>query len=115
MQDVDGVLNRYIQDTPELDVALIRNLSHTLQKSNADLVLSTQWRRYPQHKRRLLEAFQQAGIAPEKVVGETPILCGGPGCRAKEIKSFLDSHAELLDENKTWAAVDDVDLSAQAR
>ena len=32
----------------------------------------------------------------------------------KEIKAFLDSHAELLNDDKDWAAVDDVDLSAQA-
>ena len=32
----------------------------------------------------------------------------------QEIKAFLDSHAELLDDEKHWAAVDDEDLSAQA-
>lgn len=37
---------------------------------------------------------------------------GLPDCQ--EIKAFLDSHAELLDDGKHWAAVDDEDLSAQA-
>ena len=112
-QDVDGVLNRYIQGTPELDPTLLRNLRRTLDHTDADLVLSTQWRKYPQHSRRLREALEKSGIPADRIVGQTPSLCGGPGCRVQEIKSFLDSHAELLDHNKRWAAVDDEDLSAQ--
>lgn len=44
----------------------------------------------------------------------TSLLCihDLPDCQ--EIKAFLDSHAELLDDGKHWAAVDDEDLSAQA-
>mmetsp|Transcript_28257 Transcript_28257/g.45472 ORF Transcript_28257/g.45472 Transcript_28257/m.45472 type:complete len:201 (+) Transcript_28257:27-629(+) len=112
-QDVDGVLNRYIQGTPELDPKLLQNLRRTVDNTDADLVLSTQWRKYPQHSRRLREALQESGIPSDRIVGQTPSLCGGPGCRVQEIKAFLDSHAELLDDGKHWAAVDDEDLSAQ--
>ena len=40
MQDVDGVLNRYIQGTPELDPKLLRNLRRTVDNTNA---LTRQW------------------------------------------------------------------------
>ncbi|CAJ1387552.1 unnamed protein product [Effrenium voratum] len=109
-QDVDGVLNRYVEGTPELDPALLRNLKGTLDSTGADLVLSTQWRKYRDHRLRLQEALQQSGIPAERIVGETPSLCGGPYCRAKEIKEFLTARGEL---ETRWAAVDDVDLSVQ--
>ena len=35
VQDVDGVLNRYIQGTPELDPKLLRNLRRTVDNTNA--------------------------------------------------------------------------------
>lgn len=58
-QDVDGVLNRYVEGTPELDPRLLGNLKRLLEKSHADVVLSTQWRKHPQHRQRLLGALRQ--------------------------------------------------------
>ncbi|CAE7197669.1 unnamed protein product [Symbiodinium microadriaticum] len=112
-QDVDGVLNAYIAGTPELDPRLLQNLKQTLAHTGADLVLSTQWRKYAQHRQHLTEALEKSGIPADRIVGETPSLCGGPYCRAQEIRAFLDSHAELLDEGRRWAAVDDVDIAEQ--
>lgn len=40
VQDVDGVLNRYIQGTPELDPKLLRNLRRTVDNTNA---VTRQW------------------------------------------------------------------------
>ncbi|CAE7199002.1 unnamed protein product [Symbiodinium pilosum] len=91
----------------------MQNLRRTVVQTNADLVLSTQWRKYPQHRQRLREALERSGIPASRIVGETPSFCGGPYCRAQEIKAFLDAHEELLDDEKRWAAVDDVNIEEQ--
>ena len=82
------MLNAYISGTPELDPRLMQNLRRTVVQTNAatrlgtsdaccffdirsvsisyyshvvkDLVLSTQWRKYPQHRQRLREALERS-------------------------------------------------------
>eukprot|EP00928_Gymnodinium_smaydae_P041878 TRINITY_DN28283_c0_g1_i1.p1 TRINITY_DN28283_c0_g1~~TRINITY_DN28283_c0_g1_i1.p1 ORF type:complete len:247 (-),score=57.34 TRINITY_DN28283_c0_g1_i1:40-780(-) len=110
-QDVDGVLNRYVPGSPQLEGALLRNLKGVLERTDADLVISSSWRTSRELMTRLRSALEAAGISGERIAGETPILCGYPHCRAQEIGAFLDAHPRLA--ARRWVAVDDVNIEEQ--
>lgn len=111
-QDVDGVLNRYDAGAPLLEDGLISNLARVVKSTSANLVISSQWRKYPDdHMPRLKEALSKAEIESESIIGQTPVLCSAWQCRAREIAEFLQSHPAL--GHAGWVAVDDMDLEKQ--
>eukprot|EP00930_Biecheleria_cincta_P060588 TRINITY_DN46229_c0_g1_i1.p1 TRINITY_DN46229_c0_g1~~TRINITY_DN46229_c0_g1_i1.p1 ORF type:complete len:202 (+),score=38.66 TRINITY_DN46229_c0_g1_i1:61-666(+) len=112
-QDVDGVLNTYVPSTSDLDGQLLKNLKQVLDQTGADLVISSQWRKHPNHLQRLRQALQGAGISADRIVGQTSSLCSATECRAREIADFLHAHPSLTKDGLAWAAVDDVDLESQ--
>jgi len=95
-----------------LEHGLISNLARVIKNTSANLVISSQWRKYPDDLMpRLKEALSKAGIEPERIIGQTPSLCSAWQCRAREIADFLQTHSEL--GHAGWVAVDDVDLESQ--
>eukprot|EP00929_Paragymnodinium_shiwhaense_P088922 TRINITY_DN49224_c0_g1_i1.p1 TRINITY_DN49224_c0_g1~~TRINITY_DN49224_c0_g1_i1.p1 ORF type:complete len:218 (+),score=32.07 TRINITY_DN49224_c0_g1_i1:63-716(+) len=114
-QDVDGVLNTYRPFSPRLDEVKLHRLAHVVANTNADLVISSQWRKDPRHLQQLRQSLDAAGIPLGRIIGQTPALCGGVDCRAREIEAFLRSHPEVAwgSAAGNWTAVDDVDLAAQ--
>ena len=77
-EDVDGVLNRYEAGAPTLESGLLANLARVVRNTNSNLVISSQWRKYPDdHMPRLKDALVAAGIEPERIIGETPVVCVG--------------------------------------
>lgn len=110
--DVDGVLNRYEAGAPVLEEGLIANLARVVKNTSANIVISSQWRKFPDdHMPRLKEALSKAGIESERIIGQTPVFCSAWQCRAREIADFLRSHNEL--GHAGWVAVDDMDLEKQ--
>merc|ERR1719446_1776102 len=111
-QDVDGVLNRYEAGAPSLEEGLISNLGRVVKNTGANLVISSQWRKFPDdHMPRLKTALAKAGITSERIIGQTPELCSAWQCRAREIAEFLRAHPHI--GHAGWVAVDDMDLEKQ--
>lgn len=110
--DIDGVLNEHEwmkNKTPWLDEGKLELLSSVLQKTNAKVVLSSNWREvwdepmflenqntgiYAGH--RLFEKYKI------EVVGCTRAF----GKRGEEILEYVESHPEI----KKYAAIDDMDI-----
>lgn len=113
-QDVDGVLNRYVNDGPILEKPLLKNLKTVMDRTDANLVITSQWRKYPDdHMLRLKKALGEVGIAPTRIIGVTPTLCSSWQCRSREIFEFLRDHPQL--GHAGWVAVDDQDLEVQEK
>jgi len=113
-QDVDGVLNRYVDDSPMLEKGLLKNLKTVIDRTGANLVITSQWRKYPDdHMLRLKQALHEVGVGPHKVIGVTPQLCSAWQCRSREIFEFLRDHPNL--GHAGWVAVDDQDLEEQEK
>mmetsp|Transcript_20768 Transcript_20768/g.59329 ORF Transcript_20768/g.59329 Transcript_20768/m.59329 type:complete len:197 (-) Transcript_20768:146-736(-) len=112
-QDVDGVLNHSAHGDGTLDLQLLRNLGHLVRKADAAVVVSSAWRKSPRGFKWLLETglMKGAGIPRSRIVGATPSLCADVGCRAQEIRCFLQ--LRMLPPGIPWIAIDDQDLSSQ--
>merc|ERR1712205_210302 len=83
-----------------------------IKNTSANLVISSQWRKFPDdHMPHLKEALAKARIGPERIVGETPVLCSAWQCRAREIAEFLQAHPAI--GRAGWVAVDDMDIEQQ--
>lgn len=98
--DVDYVLNsisnaieeyektkipRSGKDFP-FDESCMFNLKYIVEKTNAVLVITSSWRKYEDHKQRLLEELNKYGLV-DHVIGYTKDL----GNRVLEIKDYLNS------------------------
>jgi hypothetical protein len=117
--DVDGVLNMVATlESREAIVTrgwpgplarpLLKRLKRVLERTHALIVLSSSWREHELGRRALLNGLMLVGIDGRLVIGSTPVL-GGPR-RAPEILQWVDDFGPCA----TWAAVDDIDLWAEA-
>lgn len=110
--DVDYVLNsisnameeyektkmpRFGKDFP-FDENCMCNLKYIVEKTNAGLVITSTWRKYEDHKQRLLEELNKYGLV-NHVIGYTKDL----GNRVLEIKDYLGS----LDCDVNFIILDD--------
>ncbi|CAK9044276.1 unnamed protein product [Durusdinium trenchii] len=108
-QDVDGVLTR--GDQVDLDPTLVRRLSQVVRDHDAGVVLTTQRRKTMRALNHVLRGLSAGKLAPGRILGVTPSLCGSSDCRVEEIRSWLAANKDLAHAN--WVAVDDKDLTAQ--
>ena len=110
--DVDYVLNS-IQKSKEVyeltgiphsgkdfpfDEKCMENLKYIVEQTNSSLVITSNWRKYEDHKKRLLEELEKYDLS-NRVIGYTPDF----GNRVLEIKEYL----EILGENINFIILDD--------
>jgi len=109
-QDVDGVLND-ADENVLLSDKLINRLDDLVGDTDAQIVLSSHWRKSP-HMLDLL--FQRLTLTKnhldQRIVGATPSLCRGVECRAKEIWAWMEGHKAF---KGNWVALDDWNLFVQ--
>ncbi|CAK0865577.1 unnamed protein product, partial [Prorocentrum cordatum] len=111
-QDVDGVLNRSPTGAP-IDAELLGNLADLARRTDANIVISSAWRKSPPALRELLGSLRRdAGVPTSRLLGATPSLCPGVECRAAEISSWLRAHPRQA-AGARWVAIDDRDLGRQ--
>lgn len=110
--DVDYVLNsiRKLKEVYEMtgkphsgkdfpfDETCMKNLKYIVEQTNASIVVTSNWRKYEDHKERLLEELEKYNLS-SKVIGYTPDF----GNRVLEIKEYL----EILGENINFIILDD--------
>lgn len=91
--DVDGVLNttksgitRYPVNRPRL-----RLLKQIVDMTGAEIVLSSTWRRFPDHLQALEKRLSYRGL---KIASVTPYLQNCP--RGLEIQTWLDANPDVL-------------------
>ena len=117
--DVDGVLNTLASCTSResivlrgwpgpLSRSLLNRLKRLVEQTHALIVLSSSWREHDLGLRALRNGFMLVGISCRIIIGSTPAL-GGPR-RAPEILQWIEDFGPCA----TWAAVDDIDLWAEA-
>lgn len=96
--DVDGVLNslQYFKKcrssgvkSDDIDNECVMILKTIVDRSGADIVLSSTWRRIPQLRDQLVERLAMYGLS---IIGDTPIIFDKE--RGDEIKQWLDGHPE---------------------
>lgn len=97
--DVDGVLNSLqyfdkcrasgVDENDDIDNECMMILKTIVDRSGADIVLSSTWRRIPQLRDRLVERLARYGLS---IIGDTPTIYGKE--RGDEIKQWLDGHSE---------------------
>jgi hypothetical protein len=104
--DFDGVLNRdtlYHKDP--IERALVHRVGEMVQRHDAQIVISSDWRHH--YDLRILRQilFQYGGIPPRRVIATThvPRKQGG-GIRGQEIAQWLEAHGQpvrlaILDDN----------------
>ncbi|CAK9045029.1 unnamed protein product [Durusdinium trenchii] len=109
LEDVDGVLTR--GDQVDLDPTLVRRLSQVVRDHDAGVVLTTQRRKTMRALNHVLRGLSAGKLAPGRILGVTPSLCGSSDCCVEEIRSWLAANKDLAHAN--WVAVDDKDLTAQ--
>lgn len=111
--DVDGVLNSQsyhlrckLNDNSEweIDEECVKNLKTIVDKTGADIVLSSTWRRMKDSHRlsiRLNMILDKYGL---HISGKTPWLHGE---RPKEIKTWLDNYISKGNGIKSFVILDD--------
>ena len=113
--DVDGVLccNEYAVLQPEL----LANLRLVVEHTGCVVVVSSDWRMFPDKLGELVRALKMRGI---RVVGKTRAVTNGAGDeRPNEIKHFLTSFRERMKRQgkpfkiRRWCAVDDRNLTLE--
>lgn len=117
--DIDGVLNDEGDEREKgvvIDPYFVRNLFQIVDKTGAEIILSSSWRySYGAYAREgfpgdnkdledLLQALDKYGL---KVPGITPLLFNGPDGRPFEIRSWLCHRPEvenfvILDDDTFW-------------
>lgn len=103
--DIDGVLNseKFAQNMRRetgvnvfgesiLDAMAIRRLRVILERSGADVVLSSSWRVFPVQRKKAIEQLRRMGVV---VMDQTPYMMDGDCSRGDEIKAWLDCHPEV--------------------
>ncbi|CAD7937055.1 unnamed protein product [Amoebophrya sp. A120] len=109
-QDVDGVLNNETEDAM-LNDKLISRLDQVVGDSDAQIVLSSHWRKSPQLVDMLFTRLSMTkNHLADRIVGATPSLCRGVECRATEIYNWVKEHPGF---KGNWIALDDWDLFKQ--
>lgn len=94
--DVDGVLNhRQSISLYAISRPALRRLRHVLDSTGARVVMSSTWRKNPDHR----EVFKRRTLI--QPIGYTP--CHADGHRGGEIKAWLDQAPEV----ERYAIVDD--------
>lgn len=97
--DVDGVLNSTRKNIEgynltrrphsglnyPFDEICMKNLKHIVDETNSYIVLTSLWRKFEDHKNRLMEELQKYNLN-SKVIGETCVLDN----RVTEIKDYLN-------------------------
>ena len=81
-------------DTPLMSPTLFDRLDKLALETDAQIVLSTHWRKSKNMVDMLTHTFGSEGKAKldERIVGATPSLCRAVECRAKEIWTWLQEH-----------------------
>lgn len=116
--DHDGVIcladnwgSRFKKDTKfdDFNKSAIKVLNSILEETGAEIVVSSDWRRYCILE-EMGEYYQSQGIL-KTPIGMTEILkvpfSQLHRIRASEIQKYLDEHKEITH----WVAVDDLDMS----
>lgn len=108
--DFDGVINQcdkqgwmITRTESGLDPILVRNVATLVEATGASVVLSTTWREQEDFT-VLKQLLQDHGLAPQHVVGTTPIIV--ECARGFEIAQYLDQERHegrfvVLDDNDT--------------
>jgi hypothetical protein len=107
--DIDGVMvtSRHLVQSKryfgqEFDPECIKNLKAILDKTDADIVVSSSWREGRTLK-QLQSIFEINGI--NKVIGMTPIIDGA--IRGREIEEYLNNTKELGMGISAFVIIDD--------
>lgn len=110
--DVDGVIKPYNSETPlmSLNSTCTKNLKELLEKTGANIVLSTSWRENPVDLNFLMHQLSKHDINASVIAGSTPIFWGlnngaWEGSRGHEIESYIKSN--LIDIEKFVILDDD--------
>ena len=107
--DVDGVI--CCNGRGRLEEDKLQRIQTVVERTQARVVLSTDWRRDAGLKKEITEALQNRGIT---VIGATRKGVPTQPIRPKEITGWLDSY--IADKNRAvshWVAVDDRDLISE--
>lgn len=111
--DVDGVLNTAGNaNSGALDVHLLRRLREVLEAARAVVVLSSSWRAFDELRPLALGCLPRGRIIGQTAVGFQNHT------RPREILDLLREpriQGALSDPGAAWAAIDDMDLVAQAQ
>ena len=117
--DIDGVLNSsdfddhcrgtYLIDPATedlLDAEAIMTLRYIADKTDAEVVMSSSWREYPEAKWKAIMQLDFYGV---QVVDSTPILPGSKqwDYRNQEIKAWLSEHPDVTD----YLILDDIPMT----
>ncbi len=104
--DVDGVLNTSdsLLDGEDLAEEKLQLVKRIVAETGCDIVISSTWRLYPAHLRRVAHAFRTLGIP--QFVGVTPNLETVE--RHVEIQAWMDANA-IAEQDIVVVIDDDVD------
>ena len=109
--DVDGVLcldnSSTLPEQRKLEPASLQSLKTLCDACCAAVVVSSDWRRFPELQSRLLTALKQVGV---ECVGCTPQRATRQELRPVEIREWLAAHEG---QGRAWVALDDRFLPAE--
>ena len=114
--DIDGVLNQD-NDGPKIEECFVKRLAHVVKKTDAEIVLSSSWRRaytnhvnpgYPHQNKDVALLISMLDKYQLRVMDVTPDLTSGPYARPLEIRAWLVEQGNLerfviLDDETFWA------------
>ena len=95
-QDIDGVLNNEKNPSEPLSDAHIQRLAKLANDFDAQIVLSSHWRKFPVLVQDIKARFSQPEFMglDKRIVGATPNLCEDVSCRASEVLAWRDQHKD---------------------
>lgn len=114
--DIDGVLNKD-NGGPKIEECFVRRLAHIVEKTGAEIVLSSSWRRsyanhvnpeYPYQNKDVVLLISMLDKYRLRVMDVTPDLISGPYARPLEIRAWMLEQGNLerfviLDDETFWA------------
>ena len=111
--DVDGVLHPFHGNLPESQVTTfhmdcMQRLQAIVERTDAEIVLSTSWRNFASTRNKLLANLGQFGMTFNKWIEPDSGIMSSPSAgKLNKILDFVHCHAPV-----SWVVIDDEDLVA---
>lgn len=95
--DVDGVLNMHGSGGLfTLNKKRLRLLEKIVKETGAEVVVSSTWRNYPDHMKKLMRCLNYRGIKVSGITKRLGLASDGERYyRGHEIQDYLDNHPEI--------------------